>query len=101
MATLPGKRVLVMASSGFLSGTLEREREDIINHALHGDVVINSLDSKKVLYTQDTGMPVGGMPARSMIARQSQRTRPQWECNDTTWPSSPRQHRRPVLPQQQ
>ncbi len=62
MATLPGKRVLVMASSGFLSGTLEYEREDIINRALHGDVVINSLDAKG-LYTQDTGMPVGGMPA--------------------------------------
>ena len=82
MATLPGKRVLVMASSGFLSGTLEYEREDIINRALHGDVVINSLDAKG-LYTQDTGMPVGGMPVRSMIARQSQRTRPQWESNDT------------------
>ena len=82
MATLPGRRVLVMASSGFLSGTLESAREDIINRALHGDVVINSLDAKG-LYTQDTGMPVGGMPVRSMIARQSQRTRPQWARNDT------------------
>lgn len=82
IATLPGKRVLVMASSGFLSGTLEYEREDIINHALRGDVVINSLDAKG-LYTQDMGMPVGGMPVRSMIARQSQGTRPQWESNDT------------------
>ena len=82
MATLPGKRVLVVASSGFLSGTLESAREDIINRALHGDVVINSLDAKG-LYTQDTGMPVGGMPVRSRIARQSQRTRPQWESSDT------------------
>jgi len=82
MATLPGKRVLVLASSGFLSGTLEREREDIVNRALRGDVVINSLDAKG-LYTQDMGMPLGGMPARSRIARQSQATRPQWESNDT------------------
>lgn len=82
MATLPGKRVLVMASSGFLSGTLEYEREDIVNHALRGDVVINSLDAKG-LYTQDMAMPVGGMPVRSIIARQSQGTRPQWESNDT------------------
>ena len=82
MATLPGKRVLVIASSGFLSGTLESAREDIINRSPHGDVVINSLDAKR-LYTQATGMPVGGMPVRSMIARRSQRTRSQWESNDT------------------
>jgi VWFA-related protein len=84
MATLPGKRVLVIASSGFLSGTLEFEREDIVNHALRGDVVINSLDAKG-LYTQDqdTGIPSGGMPVRARIARQSQGTRPQRESNDT------------------
>ncbi|HWD00228.1 MAG TPA: VWA domain-containing protein [Candidatus Sulfopaludibacter sp.] len=82
MATLPGKRVLLMASSGFLSGTLEFEREDIVNHALRGSVVINSLDAKG-LYTQDMGITRGGMPVRSMIARQSQGTRPQWESNDT------------------
>jgi VWFA-related protein len=82
MGTLPGKRVLVMASSGFLSGTLEYQREDIVNHALRGGVVINSLDTKG-LYTQDMGIPSGGMPVRSMIARQSQGTRPQWQSNDT------------------
>jgi VWFA-related protein len=82
MATLPGKRVLVMASSGFLSGTLEFEREDIVNHALRGSVVINSLDAKG-LYTQDMGISRGGMPVRSMIARQSQGTRSQFESNDT------------------
>lgn len=82
MATLPGKRVLLLASSGFLSGGLEYEREDIVNHALRGSVVINSLDAKG-LYTQDMGIAVGGMPARSMIARQSQGTRSQFESNDT------------------
>ena len=82
MASLAGKRVLVMVSSGFLSGALDYEREDIVNRALRGDVVINSLDAKG-LYTQDTDMPVGGMPARSRIARQSQGTRSQAESNDT------------------
>ena len=33
MGKLPGKRVLLMASSGFLSGTLEAEREEIVNRA--------------------------------------------------------------------
>ena len=82
MASLAGKRVLVMVSSGFLSGALEYEREDIVNRALRGDVVINSLDAKG-LYTQDMDMPVGGMPVRSRIARQSQGIRPQAESNDT------------------
>lgn len=82
MATLPGKRVLLMASSGFLSGTLEFEREEIVNRALRGDVVINSLDAKG-LYAQDSGVSGPGMNARSLIARASQGTRPQWESNDT------------------
>ena len=82
MASLAGKRVLVTVSSGFLSGALEYEREDIINRALRGDVVIHSLDAKG-LYTQDMDMPVGGMPVRSRIARQSQGIRPQAESNDT------------------
>jgi hypothetical protein len=80
MATLPGRRVLVMASSGFLSGTLEFEREVIINHALRGSVVINSLDAKG-LFSQDMGI-TNGLPFRSMIARQSQGTRVQWENSD-------------------
>ena len=45
-------------------------------------MVINSLDAKG-LYTQDMDMPVGGMPIRSRIARQSQGIRPQSESNDT------------------
>jgi VWFA-related protein len=82
MAKLPGKRVLLMTSSGFLSGTLEAEREDVVNRALRGEVVINSLDAKG-LYTQDMGASNPGMNVRSIIARQSQGTRPQWESNDT------------------
>jgi VWFA-related protein len=82
MAKLPGKRILLMASSGFLSGTLEAEREEIVNRALRGEVVINSLDAKG-LYTQDMGVSSPGMNSRSTIARQSQGTRPQFESNDT------------------
>jgi VWFA-related protein len=46
LAAMPGARVLVLASSGFLTTTLERERDGIVNHALHAGVVINGLDSK-------------------------------------------------------
>lgn len=46
----PGERVLVLASSGFLAGTLEDNVDSILNDALHAGIVINSLDAKG-LYT--------------------------------------------------
>jgi VWFA-related protein len=46
LATMPGTRVLLLASSGFLTGTLEQRRDEIVSRALHADVVINALDSK-------------------------------------------------------
>jgi len=50
LADRPGERVLVLASSGFLAGTLEDDVDSILNDALHADIVINSLDAKG-LYT--------------------------------------------------
>ncbi|HET9399684.1 MAG TPA: VWA domain-containing protein [Candidatus Acidoferrales bacterium] len=41
-----GKRVIVLASSGFWSQTLPQQRETITEEALHASVVINSLDAK-------------------------------------------------------
>jgi VWFA-related protein len=82
MANLPGRRVIVLASSGFLSRTLERDRESVIDRALRSDVVINALDAKG-LFTQDmstTGPDVG---AASLILRQSLGTHPQMEANDS------------------
>ena len=78
MATLPGRRVVLMASSGFLSGTLEAEREEIVNRALHGGVVINALDAKG-LYALDSGVSETNMNGRSVVARLNQGTSPQWE----------------------
>ena len=82
LAKLPGKRVLLMTSSGFISGTLEQEREDLVNRALQADVVINSIDAKG-LYTQSIDASNPGMNSRSMIARQGLMTRANWESNDT------------------
>lgn len=50
LAEQSGERVLVLASSGFLAGTLEDNVDSILNDALHADIVINSLDAKG-LYT--------------------------------------------------
>ncbi|HKW90111.1 MAG TPA: VWA domain-containing protein [Candidatus Acidoferrales bacterium] len=47
----PGERVLVLASSGFMTGTLETDVDDLVDNALRAGVVINALDAKG-LYTE-------------------------------------------------
>jgi VWFA-related protein len=46
LETMPGRRVLVLSSSGFLSGDLERDVDRVIDNALHCGVVINALSAK-------------------------------------------------------
>jgi VWFA-related protein len=57
LATMPGKRMLLIASSGFITGELEQEEDAIVQDALRGGVVINSLDAKGV-YAESTGRPL-------------------------------------------
>jgi VWFA-related protein len=57
LARLPGKRMLLLASSGFLSGMLDDEQDSIINEAVRTSVVINSLDAKG-LYAEAPGTPL-------------------------------------------
>jgi VWFA-related protein len=53
----PGKRILLIATSGFLSGTLEEQQDAITNEALRAGVVINSIDAKG-LYAEAPGPPI-------------------------------------------
>jgi VWFA-related protein len=53
----PGKRMLLLASSGFLSGPLDAEKDAIIDEAIRAGVVINSLDAKG-LYAETPGPPI-------------------------------------------
>jgi VWFA-related protein len=46
MARTPGTRVLLMVSTGFLSGMLEAELDATIDRAIHAGIVINALDAK-------------------------------------------------------
>jgi VWFA-related protein len=46
LGKMPGARVLVMASSGFLGQTLEQQKQALIENAIEDGVIINSLDSK-------------------------------------------------------
>jgi VWFA-related protein len=54
LGTMPGRKMLVLSSSGFLSGNLERDVNRVIDNALHGGVVINALNAKG-LYTPAPG----------------------------------------------
>jgi VWFA-related protein len=45
-AQQPGERIVVLASSGFLTEGLEQTREDIIREALRDDVIIDALDDR-------------------------------------------------------
>ena len=56
-ARKPGKRMLLLASSGFLSNLLDQEQDAIINEAVRAGVVINSLDAKG-LYAEAPGPPI-------------------------------------------
>lgn len=53
----PGQRELILASGGFLAGTLEGAQDEIIQMALHRQVTINSLEARG-LYTEGPGLPI-------------------------------------------
>ena len=72
LSTMSGIRVMVMASSGLLAGTLEHEQDRIINRALAGGVVINSLDAKGLwaetpVRTPDQLQSVTRMPISTLL----------------------------------
>jgi len=55
MTKLPGERVLLLASTGFLTGNLEVEQDALMAKALHAQVVINTLDAKGLYVVNPTG----------------------------------------------
>jgi VWFA-related protein len=49
LAKQPGARILVMISAGFVTGGMERQRSAILDTALRGHIVVNSLDAEGLL----------------------------------------------------
>jgi VWFA-related protein len=81
LARHDGERLMVYASSGFLTGTIELDQELLINRALHAGVVIDALDAKG-LYTPEAPQPSPGANMHSMIVQQKMGTRPLESEND-------------------
>ena len=56
LAGAPGTRVLLIVSTGFLSGMLDAELDETIDRAIHSGVVINALDAKG-MWAEAPGRP--------------------------------------------
>jgi VWFA-related protein len=53
MSAMPGQRTIILASPGFLTPELQQEKTDILDRAIHSNVIVNSLDARG-LYTDST-----------------------------------------------
>jgi len=82
LSGMPGERVLVLASPGFLLSSLFQEETGIIDRANHAKIVINTLDARG-LYTPDLlgdiaaknsadTLATGGLKASYRVQEQSQ-----------------------------
>ena len=54
LANMPGQRVLVLVSPGFLSTTLQSDASEMVDRATRSNIVINTIDARG-LYTPDIG----------------------------------------------
>lgn len=68
LGKLPGRRMLLLASAGFLTGNLESDLDALTTKAVHAEVVINSLDAKG-LYALTPGRPIEAPPVRGRSTR--------------------------------
>ncbi len=79
LATAPGRRVLIFASGGFVSGTTENLQDDIIRAALRAGVTISALDAKGLyandpLLSFDDPSTTGFLPQSTYIFEQTSQT---------------------------
>src|SRR5258708_7961537 len=54
LTSMPGQRVLVLVSPGFLSTTLQSEASEMVDRAARSNIVINTIDARG-LYAPDVG----------------------------------------------
>jgi VWFA-related protein len=54
LSSMPGQRVMVFVSPGFITSTLQLEFNDVVDRATKGNIVINTIDARG-LYTPDMG----------------------------------------------
>src|SRR6266436_1863252 len=62
LASMPGQRVLVLVSPGFISSTLTSEASELADRATRANIVINTIDARG-LYTPDLMGDIANPPA--------------------------------------
>lgn len=68
LAKRPGERVLVLASLGFLTGTLEDRVDAVVDNALRAGVVINALDAKGLYTNEPSHGQTGDVDTANVVA---------------------------------
>ena len=61
LASMPGQRILVLVSPGFISSTLQSEAFEMVDRATRANIVINTIDARG-LYTPDVGGDIADPP---------------------------------------
>src|SRR6266446_1361378 len=61
LANMPGQRVLVLVSPGFITSTLQLEASETVDRATRSNIVINTIDARG-LYTPDVGGDIADPP---------------------------------------
>jgi VWFA-related protein len=63
LATMPGQRIMVLLSPGFITSTLHLEFSDLVDRATKANIVVNTIDARG-LYTPDMG-DIADPPSRA------------------------------------
>jgi VWFA-related protein len=58
LSRAPGTRVLLMVSTGFLTGLMYADRDAVVDRAIHAGIVMNAIDAKG-LWSEPPGRPFG------------------------------------------
>lgn len=61
MTSLPGQRIMVLVSPGFILSSLQYEASDLVDRATRANIVINTIDARG-LYVPDVGGDIANPP---------------------------------------
>jgi VWFA-related protein len=64
LASMPGQRVMVLVSPGFLQTTIQSEASELADRATHSNIVINTIDAR-ALYAPDVMGDIANPPRDS------------------------------------
>ena len=88
MAKLPGERMILLTSTGFLTGDLEADQDLLMAKALHAEVVINTLDAKGLYRVMPGGdasdVSADGPDSAARANRGGEERGQRWQTRRTT-----------------